>query len=45
MRRIGTFLQDKLDAMVNKPTQRARRRRDEHGNRLAHHPESVTLRH
>ena len=44
MRRIVTFLQAKLDSVVDKATQRARRRRDAHGNRLAHHPDTVTLR-
>jgi len=45
MRRIVTFLQGKLDAVVDKATQRARRRRDAQGNRLAHHPGTVALRH
>ncbi|MGA7148812.1 MAG: hypothetical protein WBX17_10035 [Microbacterium sp.] len=44
MRRIVTFLQARLDDIVDKPTQRARRRRDAAGNRLAHHPETVSLR-
>lgn len=44
MRRIVTFLQARLDDIVDKPTQRARRRRDAQGNRLAHHPETVSVR-
>lgn len=44
MRRIVTFLKGKLDAVVDKATQRARRRRDAHGNRLAHHPDTAVIR-
>lgn len=44
MRRIVRFLQARLDDIVDKPTQRARRRRDAAGNRLPHHPETVSLR-
>jgi hypothetical protein len=36
MRRVVTFLKNAMDREVPKKLKRARRRTDEHGNRLAH---------